>query len=70
VVYYTFFKLFISDRLFEIPREYIREVELSHPTFDWFAKLGLKWHVNATPSRMKLNIGGISYTLAPYNRWY
>jgi nitric-oxide synthase, bacterial len=32
--------------------------------------LGLKWHALPVISNMRLEIGGISYTAAPFNGWY
>jgi nitric-oxide synthase len=57
-------------RLFELPREHVLEVSLSHPDYPWFAELGLKWHALPVLSSMRLEIGGISYTAAPFNGWY
>ena len=57
-------------RLFELPREHVLEVPLSHPDYPWFAELGLKWHALPVLSSMRLEIGGISYTAAPFNGWY
>jgi nitric-oxide synthase len=57
-------------RLFELPREVVLEVAISHPDYTWFADLGLKWHAVPVISNMRLEIGGISYTAAPFNGWY
>lgn len=57
-------------RLFELPRDAILEVPLSHPQYPWFADLGLKWHALPVISNMRLEIGGISYSAAPFNGWY
>jgi nitric-oxide synthase len=57
-------------KLFELPHEQILEVPLSHPDYPWFARLGLKWHALPVISNMRLEIGGISYTAAPFNGWY
>ncbi|GAC1360725.1 MAG: nitric oxide synthase oxygenase [Ktedonobacteraceae bacterium] len=57
-------------RMFELPRDAILEVPLSHPEYDWFAHLGLKWHALPVISDMRLEIGGISYTAAPFNGYY
>ena len=57
-------------KLFELPPEQILEVPLSHPDYPWFAALGLKWHALPVLSNMRLEIGGISYTAAPFNGWY
>jgi nitric-oxide synthase len=55
---------------FEIPRDAILEVPLSHPDFPWFARLGLKWHALPAVSNMRLEIGGLNYTAAPFSGWY
>jgi len=55
---------------FELPREVVLEVPLSHPDYSWFAELGLKWHALPVISNMRLEIGGISYPAAPFNGWY
>ncbi|HLZ55696.1 MAG TPA: nitric oxide synthase oxygenase [Ktedonosporobacter sp.] len=57
-------------QLFELPSDVVLEVPLSHPDFPWFADLGLKWHALPVISNMRLEIGGISYTAAPFNGWY
>jgi len=57
-------------QLFELPREAVLEVPLSHPTYPWFAELGLKWHALPVISNMRLEIGGVSYPAAPFNGWY
>ncbi|GCF10921.1 nitric oxide synthase oxygenase [Dictyobacter arantiisoli] len=56
--------------LFELPRDCVLEVALSHPDFSWFIELGIKWHALPVISNMRLEIGGISYTAAPFNGWY
>jgi nitric-oxide synthase len=57
-------------RLFEIPPELVLEVPLRHPEYSWFAELGLKWHALPVISNMRMEIGGLSYTAAPFNGWY
>src|SRR6266536_3328317 len=57
-------------QIFELPPEIVLEVPLSHPDYPWFASLGLKWHALPVISNMRLEIGGISYTAAPFNSWY
>jgi nitric-oxide synthase len=56
--------------LFELPREDILEVEIRHPRLWWFEELELRWHAVPAISSMRLEIGGISYTAAPFNGWY
>lgn len=55
-------------RLYELPERAIREVTLTHPEFDWFAELGLRWHAVPAISNMRLTIGGVHYPLAPLDR--
>lgn len=55
---------------FELPPEVVMEVPMSHPEYEWFAELGLKWHALPSISDWRLEIGGISYSAAPFNGWY
>lgn len=41
-----------------------------HPDFPGFTELELKWYAVPIVSEMRLNIGGIHYTAAPFNGWY
>lgn len=59
-----------KPRLYELPEEAIFEVDLTHPEYDWFEEIGLKWHVLPVIANMRLEVGGISYTAAPFNGWY
>ena len=56
--------------MFEVPDSVVEEVELSHPDYEWFADLGLKWYDVPIVSNMCLEIGGIRYPAAPFNGWY
>ncbi|RXM30658.1 Nitric oxide synthase [Acipenser ruthenus] len=56
--------------LFELPAELVLEVSITHPTFEWFAELGLKWYALPAVSNMMLEIGGLEFTAAPFNGWY
>ena len=56
--------------LFELPRDALLEVPLTHPELDWFASLGLRWHAVPAISHMRLRIGGVDYPAAPFNGWY
>jgi nitric-oxide synthase len=55
---------------FELPREEVLEVPLVHPEFEWFRDLDLRWYAVPIVSNMRLEIGGIEYTAAPFNGWY
>ncbi|MHC1558812.1 nitric oxide synthase oxygenase [Actinomycetospora sp. C-140] len=59
-----------GPQVFEVPRDAVLEVELTHPEHAWFADLGLRWHALPVISNMRLDIGGISYPAAPFNGWY
>ncbi|WP_199331046.1 MULTISPECIES: nitric oxide synthase oxygenase [unclassified Calothrix] len=59
-----------KPELFEIPADIVLEVPISHPDYSWFAELGLKWHALPAVSDLRLEIGGVSYSAAPFNGWY
>ncbi|MEQ9238663.1 nitric oxide synthase oxygenase [Coleofasciculus sp. E2-BRE-01] len=54
---------------FELPPEIILEVPLSHPRYEWFEELGLKWFALPAVSSMVFDVGGIQYP-APFNGFY
>jgi nitric-oxide synthase len=55
---------------YPLPADAVREVELTHPHFTWFAELGLRWYAVPVISDMYLLAGGIRYPAAPFNGWY
>ncbi|XP_043579281.1 nitric oxide synthase, salivary gland [Bombus pyrosoma] len=55
---------------FDIPSDLVLEVPLSHPTYDWFEKLELKWFAVPAVSGMVFDCGGLEFTAAPFNGWY
>ncbi|AXR80557.1 nitric oxide synthase oxygenase [Natrarchaeobaculum sulfurireducens] len=59
-----------EPQLFEVPDSVIGEVPITHPEYDWVADLGLRWYDVPVVSNMRLEIGGIQYTAAPFNGWY
>ncbi|WP_379156552.1 nitric oxide synthase oxygenase [Paenibacillus sp. sgz5001063] len=59
-----------EPRWFTIPPELVQEVRLTHPEIERFPELGLRWYSVPIVSDMLLEIGGISYTAAPFNGWY
>jgi len=59
-----------EPRWFEYPPEIILEVPISHPRFEWFEELGLKWFAVPAVSGMALDMGGIQYSAAPSNGFY
>ncbi|XP_028400716.1 nitric oxide synthase, brain-like isoform X2 [Dendronephthya gigantea] len=59
-----------EPEVFEIPEDIILEVDITHPEFDWFAELGLKWYAIPAVSSLMLNCGGIEFPAIPFNGWY
>lgn len=57
-------------KLVEIPETLLLEVPIRHPHYKWFEDLNLKWYAVPMISDMMLEIGGITYTAAPFNGWY
>ncbi|MFB7139825.1 nitric oxide synthase oxygenase [Gottfriedia sp. NPDC056225] len=58
-----------EPKYFKIPNEIILEVPIEHPEYD-FSSLNAKWYAVPMISEMNLEIGGISYSAAPFNGWY
>lgn len=56
--------------LYELPSDAIFEVPIRHPDYEWFQSLDLKWYAFPAICNMRLEIGGISYTAAPFSGWY
>ncbi|MYW04026.1 nitric oxide synthase oxygenase [Streptomyces sp. SID3343] len=57
-------------RCHPLPPDAIREIALTHPEQPGFAELDLRWHAVPAISNMRLEIGGVSYSAAPFNGWY
>jgi nitric-oxide synthase len=57
-------------RIVPVPPAAVLEVSITHPTLPWFAELGLRWHAVPTISNMRLRIGGLDYSCAPFNGFY
>ncbi|XP_065651342.1 nitric oxide synthase 1 isoform X2 [Hydra vulgaris] len=55
---------------FEIPKEYILEVNIQHPIHRKLDELGLRWYAVPAVSNMALNCGGLTFTAVPFNGWY
>lgn len=54
---------------FHIPSDYILEVPITHPQYD-FAPLQLKWYAVPIISNMRFEVGEQSFHAAPFNGWY
>ncbi len=59
-----------SPQWFEIPKDRVLEVPIIHPKYEWFRTLNLKWYALPAVSNMALDMGGIQYTLVPFNGFY
>ena len=59
-----------TPELFEIPDDVVMDVPFSHPNHEWFSDLGLRWYAVPIISDIRLEIGGLQYTAAPFNGWY
>ncbi|PZS18335.1 MAG: nitric oxide synthase oxygenase [Pseudonocardiales bacterium] len=57
-------------RVVPVPPGVVLEVPISHPDLPWFADLGLRWHAVPVISNMRLRVGGIDYSCAPFNGFY
>lgn len=59
-----------SPEFFEIPKEYVLEVLITHPEYKGIDDLGLQWYAVPIISNMRFNCGGIDFAAAPFNGWY
>jgi nitric-oxide synthase len=50
--------------LFDLPRESILEVPITHPEYGWFADLGLRWHALPLITCMRMRLGGMDFPVA------
>ncbi|WP_328384184.1 nitric oxide synthase oxygenase (plasmid) [Micromonospora zamorensis] len=56
--------------LHEVPAAEVLEVPLRHPHHPWFQDLNLRWHAVPVISNMRLRIGGVDYSAAPFSGFY
>lgn len=56
--------------LHPIPDGLVQEVAIEHPDITAINELRLRWYAVPIIADMKLEIGGIEYTAAPFNGWY
>uniref|UniRef100_A0A4W6EAA9 Nitric oxide synthase n=1 Tax=Lates calcarifer TaxID=8187 RepID=A0A4W6EAA9_LATCA len=59
-----------DPELFEIPEDLILEVPITHPKYEWFKDLDLKWYGLPAVSNMLLEVGGLEFTGCPFSGWY
>jgi nitric-oxide synthase len=57
-------------KLYQLPQDVVLEVPISHPDLPRLADLGLRWYAFPSICNQRLEIGGISYSLAPFSGWY
>ncbi|KAG7307096.1 hypothetical protein JYU34_007233 [Plutella xylostella] len=55
---------------FEIPRELVMEIPMTHPNYEWFEDLQLRWYALPAVSGMRFDCGGIEFTANAFNGWY
>ena len=56
--------------LFPMPDDCVHEVELAHPSLEWFQELGLRWYSVPAISNMRMQAGGLNFAAAPFSGWY
>ena len=52
---------------FDLPAGVVLEVPIRHPQYNWFEQLGFKWFALPAVSGMRLEIGGVSFSAAPFS---
>ncbi len=57
-------------RMYEFPRDEVREVLIEHPTIPEFASLGLRWVAIPALSNFRVELGGVDYGCIPFNGWF
>jgi nitric-oxide synthase, bacterial len=55
---------------FQLAKDEVLEVPITHPDLEGIDDLHIKWYGVPIISDMRLEIGGIEYTAAPFNGWY
>lgn len=56
--------------VYQLPPGAMLEVPITHPRLPWLAGLGLRWYAFPSICNQRLEIGGVSYPLAPFSAWY
>lgn len=59
-----------EPRWFSIPEEKVLRVPISHPEYAWLEDMQMQWYAVPVISDMRLEIGGLDFTCAPFNGWY
>jgi len=56
--------------MFEFPETFDANVDMWHPYYPFIAEMKLKWYSVPLVCNLDLQIGGLTYTAAPFNGWY
>lgn len=56
--------------VYEIPKEYVFEVKIEHPTRPEVGELGYKWTTVPAITNFKMDLGGVVYANIPFNGWF
>ncbi|XP_061527293.1 nitric oxide synthase, brain isoform X2 [Phycodurus eques] len=59
-----------DPELFELPEDLVLEVPVTHPKYEWFKELDLKWYGLPAVSNMLMEVGGLEFTGCPFSGWY
>ena len=59
-----------APKWFSIPEDKVLRVPISHPEYPWLQSMQIQWYAVPVISDMRLEIGGLSFTCAPFNGWY
>ncbi|MBC6365604.1 nitric oxide synthase oxygenase [Algoriphagus sp. AK58] len=59
-----------APKWFTIPEEKVLRVPIIHPEYPWLERMNIQWYAVPVISDMRLEMGGISFTCAPFNGWY
>ncbi len=54
----------------DVPKELVLEVPIRHPEHPGLASMNLRWYALPAVSAMSLELGGLVFTLAPFNGFY
>jgi nitric-oxide synthase, bacterial len=59
-----------NPKWFSIPEDKILRVPIIHPELQWMERMNIQWYAVPVITDMRLEIGGISFSCAPFNGWY
>ena len=56
--------------VFSVPANSVLEVPIGHPDHPWLAEFGLRWYALPAITSMRMEVGGLWYSAAPFGGWY